>query len=327
MLSSEINLDFSDPKVSPFNLDTPLKPYKCGTKKDFKKNRPVKEVWVKHDDQLNGDLDLPPWAKMEGIRQVLLSDDIYTKDNKSILYNKLKKDIPIIHLSVSQSYSGWALAYIGRELGFKIKIAYPDTKGYPLKALEKIDSLGAELVPMKPNILSIVTSSVKNYADKHGFQMMPYAFNHPAYIKYFESRMKNLIDEHRDKNFKHLVVNAGSGVTSSGLLRGFLNIDKDSFGTNNGTNYAHLITTGTRSSTQKMLKKWDTFYRGSIDIHESKFEFANEMQKKKFKTPFPCNENWDKKAWRWLQKNHCTLEGNVLFYNLGGECASKIWSK
>ena len=51
------------------------------------------------------------------------------------------------------------------------------------------------------------------------------------------------------------------------------------------------------------------------------------MKKKKFETPFPCNENWDKKAWRWLQKNHCTLKGNVLFYNLGGECASKIWSK
>ena len=35
-----------------------------------------------------------------------------------------------------------------------------------------------------------------------------------------------------------------------------------------------------------MLKKWDTFYRGSIDIHESKFEFANEMKKKSLKLRF-----------------------------------------
>ena len=51
-----------------------------------------------------------------------------------------------------------------KELGFKIKIVC-DTKDYP-QALEKIESLGAELVPMKPNILSIVISSVANLAKK-----------------------------------------------------------------------------------------------------------------------------------------------------------------
>ena len=132
-----------------FNFDTPLEEHLCGEKK----------VYVKRDDLLNGNLDLPPWAKMEGIRRVLESGE-------------LSKDKPIIHLSVRVSYSGWALAYIGKELGFKIKIAYPDTKDYPKKALEKIESLGAELVPMKPNILSIVISSVGILAEKEKYQMM-----------------------------------------------------------------------------------------------------------------------------------------------------------
>ena len=100
-----------------FNFDTPIEKYTCGEQ----------DVWVKRDDLFNGDLDLPPWAKMEGIRRVLESGD-------------LDKNKPLLHLSVRVSYSGWALAYIGRELGFDIKIAYPNSKNYPQAALEKIQS-------------------------------------------------------------------------------------------------------------------------------------------------------------------------------------------
>ena len=133
-----------------FNFNTPLKKYDCGGE----------EVWVKRDDLLNGDMDLPPWAKMEGIRRVLESGD-------------LNKDIPIIHLSVRVSYSGWALAYIGRDLGFDIKIAYPDSKDYPKEALKKIESFGAEIVPIKHHLLSIVLNRVKALAGEEGYQMMP----------------------------------------------------------------------------------------------------------------------------------------------------------
>ena len=96
-----------------FNFDTPLEEHLFGEK----------QFYVKRDDLLNGDLDLPPWAKMEGIKQVLLSDGYFTDaENKKGSWSipKLTKDRPIIHLSISVSYSGWALAYIGRELGFDI---------------------------------------------------------------------------------------------------------------------------------------------------------------------------------------------------------------
>ena len=76
-----------------FNFNTPIEEHSCG----------VNDVFVKRDDLLNGDLDLPPWAKMEGIRRVLESGD-------------LDKNKPLIHLSVRVSYSGWALAHIGTKL-------------------------------------------------------------------------------------------------------------------------------------------------------------------------------------------------------------------
>jgi len=280
-----------------FNFDTPLEEHLCGEKK----------VYVKRDDLLNGNMDLPPWAKMEGIRRVLESGE-------------LSKDIPIIHLSVRVSYSGWALAYIGKELGFKIKIAYPDTKDYPKKALEKIESLGAELVPMKPNILSIVISSVGILAEKEKYQMMPYAFNHSEYITYFRERTQNIMQKH---NFKHLVINAGSGVTPSGILQGFMNFETFGVQSEEDKKYAHLITTASKSSIASMLKKWNVYDRNQTQIHETPHDFFDDMDW--CETPFPCNGNWDKKAWSWLKENGCKLDGDVLFYNLGGACASHFW--
>ena len=280
-----------------FNFDTPLEEHLCGEKK----------VYVKRDDLLNGTMDLPPWAKMEGIRRVLESGE-------------LSKDKPIIHLSVRVSYSGWALAYIGKELGFKIKIAYPDTKDYPKKALEKIESLGAELVPMKPNILSIVISSVGILAEKEKYQMMPYAFNHSEYITYFRERTQSIMQK---KNFKHLVINAGSGVTPSGILQGFMNFETFGVQSEEDKKYAHLITTASKSSIASMLKKWNVYDRNQTQIHETPHDFFDDMDW--CETPFPCNGNWDKKAWSWLAENGCKLDGDVLFYNLGGACASHFW--
>ena len=280
-----------------FNFDTPLEEHLCGEKK----------VYVKRDDLLNGNMDLPPWAKMEGIRRVLESGE-------------LSRDKPIIHLSVRVSYSGWALAYIGKELGFKIKIAYPDTKDYPKKALEKIESLGAELVPMKPNILSIVISSVGILAEKEKYQMMPYAFNHSEYITYFRERTQSIMQK---KNFKHLVINAGSGVTPSGILQGFMNFETFGVQSEEDKKYAHLITTASKSSIANMLKKWNVYDRNQTQIHETPHDFFDDMDW--CETPFPCNGNWDKKAWSWLKENGCKLDGDVLFYNLGGACASHFW--
>ena len=280
-----------------FNFDTPLEEHLCGEKK----------VYVKRDDLLNGNMDLPPWAKMEGIRRVLESGE-------------LSRDKPIIHLSVRVSYSGWALAYIGKELGFKIKIAYPDTKDYPKKALEKIESLGAELVPMKPNILSIVISSVGILAEKEKYQMMPYAFNHSEYITYFKERTQSIMQK---KNFKHLVINAGSGVTPSGILQGFMNFETFGVQSEEDKKYAHLITTASKSSIASMLKKWNVYDRNQTQIHETPHDFFDDMDW--CETPFPCNGNWDKKAWDWLKENGCKLDGDVLFYNLGGACASHFW--
>jgi hypothetical protein len=58
---------------------------------------------------------------------------------------------------------------------------------------------------MKPNILSIVTSSVNILANKNGYQMMPYAFDHPDYVDYFKTRMQTLLEENSEKTLNTLL--------------------------------------------------------------------------------------------------------------------------
>ena len=39
---------------------------------------------------------------------------------------------------------------------------------------------------------------------------------------------------------------------------------------------------------------------------------------KNYEVPFPCNGTWDRKAWWWLEQNIEQLEGDILFWNIGG---------
>jgi hypothetical protein len=149
---------------------------------------------------------------------------------------------------------------------------------------------------------------------------MPYAFNHSEYITYFKERTQSIMQK---KNFKHLVINAGSGVTPSGILQGFMNFETFGVQSEEDKKYAHLITTASKSSIASMLKKWNVYDRNQTQIHETPHDFFDDMDW--CETPFPCNGNWDKKAWSWLKENGCKLDGDVLFYNLGGDCASHFW--
>ena len=37
-----------------------------------------------------------------------------------------------------------------------------------------------------------------------------------------------------------------------------------------------------------------------------------------YEVPFPCNGTWDRKEWWWLEQMESQLEGEILFWNIGG---------
>ena len=258
-----------------------------------------KKVYVKRDDLVGDGTLFPRWAKIEGIKQILRSGII---DKKK----------PLVHLSVYGSWTGWVLSRLCKEEGIQFISAYPDTKTYPKTILEITQGNGATLYPMKPNFMKILENTLLGEVKKNGWQMLPYAFNHPMYVNYMGERMKEVLKEN---TYDHLVVSMGSGVTCSGLIREFLKYDswKDM---RNNRRQVHGITMSSIRSTQDILKQNQAYDANNIHIYKSQFAFDDMMDD--YNVPFDCNEFWDKKQWYWLEENIEKLEGKILFWNIGG---------
>lgn len=258
-----------------------------------------KQVHVKRDDLVGDGVNFPRWAKIEGIKRILESDAI-------------DKSKPLTHLSVYGSWTGWVLSRLCKEYGIEFISSYPDSKTYPHEILEIIQGNGAKLNPMKPNMMKLLENKLGGIAEKNGWQQLPYAFNHPTYVNYMQSRMKEVLD---NQDFDHLVVSIGSGVTASGLIREFLQYTswKDIL---KNRRQVHTITMSSIESTQKILNENHAGDLNNIHIYKSPFEFNDFMDD--YQVPFDCNEFWDKKMWYWLEQNIQNLDGKILFWNIGG---------
>ena len=266
-------------------LDTPVEKHKLNGR----------DILVKRDD-LMGDNDvLPPWGKMAGIDALL---------------KNLNPKYPLIHLAVNGSWSGWALSELCKRRGIKFIYAYPPSKTYSKFILNKAKNNKCEFYELKPNMMAILYAQVQSYAKRKDIQMLPYAFDHQYYRSCMSSRARNVFDE--NPFIDHLVISAGSGVTSSGVVKQF-NPGNNLF--SNSNRQAHVITVSNVSTINKKFSGYG-MTDSSIHVHKTKFLFEDMM--KNYEVPFPCNGTWDRKAWWWLEQNIEQLEGDILFWNIGG---------
>lgn len=168
--------------------DTPLEEYKI-------KGR---SVWVKRDDLMGDDVNLPPWGKMAAIYELVKK---YVDPSK-----------PLTHLSVDGSWSGWCLAAVCEDLDIEFYYSYPDSKKISKELINMVKEKypSCKFNPIRPNMMSIMYNSLKKQSRIDEWQMLPYAFNHDFYMDYLSDRIQPYT------NFKNLIVSSGSGVSLSG---------------------------------------------------------------------------------------------------------------
>lgn len=266
--------------------DTPLEEY----------NIKGRSVWVKRDDLMGDDINLPPWGKMAAIYQLV---DKYVDKSK-----------PLTHLSVDGSWSGWCLAAVCEDLGIEFYYSYPDSKKISKELINMVKEKypSCKFNPIRPNMMSIMYNSLKKQSREVGWQMLPYAFNHDFYMDYLSDRIQPYT------NFKNLVVSSGSGVSLSGLAKGYFREElKEFWPQTDKTIYTTCVSS--ESSINKMLKK-NGLAQLPINVRKSEYDFDNRMED--YETPFPCNQFWDIKQWKWLEENIENIEGDILFWNIGG---------
>lgn len=267
------------------NINTPLEEYKV-------KGR---SVWVKRDDLMGDGISLPPWGKIAAVYELVKK---YTNPNK-----------PLTHLSVDGSWTAWVLGAICEDLGIEFYASYPDSKKISKEYLGLIKELypKTHLNPIRPNMMQIMYNSLKGIAKENDWQMLPYAFNHNFYKDYLAERIQPYT------HFDNLVVSSGSGVTLSGLVRGYYKEElKEFFPTVNKKVWTTCVSS--ESSVKKTLKSSGIGI--PINVRKSEYLFENRLDG--YTAPFPCNQFWDIKQWHWLENNIEQLEGSILFWNIGG---------
>jgi hypothetical protein len=274
-----------DLKLKGLNEDTPLELY-------YIKGR---EVWVKRDDLMGDGTLLPPWGKVAALYE--------------LVKKYIDKSKPLTHLSVDGSWTGWALAAICEELDIEFYVSYPDSKKISQEYLGMIKEMypKVHLNPIRPNMMQIMYNSLRGQAKENGWQMLPYAFDHDFYKDYLADRIQPYT------HFDNLVVSSGSGVTLSGLARGYYREELKEFFPS-VTRKIWTTCVSSESSIKKTLKK--SGIPIPLNIRKSEYLFENRLDG--YEAPFPCNQFWDIKQWKWLEENIDQIEGTILFWNVGG---------
>jgi hypothetical protein len=274
-----------DLKLKGLNEDTPLELYHI-------KGR---EIWVKRDDLMGDGTILPPWGKVAALYE--------------LVKKYIDKSKPLTHLSVDGSWTGWALAAICEELDIEFYVSHPDSKKISQEYLGMIKEMypKVHLNPIRPNMMQIMYNSLRGQARENGWQMLPYAFDHDFYKDYLAERIQPYT------HFDNLVVSSGSGVTLSGLARGYYREElKEFFPDVKRKIWTTCVSS--ESSIKKTLKKSGIPIQ--LNIRKSEYLFENRLDG--YEAPFPCNQFWDIKQWKWLEENIDQIEGTILFWNIGG---------
>ena len=246
-----------------------------------------RDVFVKRED-LQGDGEyLPNWGKIYGIRKYI--------------ENNVDRTKPLTSLSVNGSWSGWLVSAICDELGIEYYYSFPNSKNFNREILTDVQSKypNTKLNPIKPNMVSIMFNVLKKQSIERGWQIIPYGFNHHDFVESFKDRIQPY------NNYNNLFVGSGSGLSVCGLSKGFLK----------GNNHIYTSVVSTLSTLNRRLKEYDVD-TDKITSIKSDYDFYDEM--KEFDTPFPCNQFWDKKAWKYLSEIIDDVKGSILFWNLGG---------
>jgi hypothetical protein len=274
-----------DLRLKGLNEETPLELYHI-------KGR---EVWVKRDDLMGDGIILPPWGKIAAVYE--------------LVKKYVDKSKPLTHLSVDGSWTAWVLAAICEQMNIEFYAAHPDSKKISQEYLGLIKEMypNANLYPIRPNMMQIMYNSLKKNAHEKGWQMLPYAFDHDFYKDYLAERIQPY------SHFDNLVVSSGSGVTLSGLAKGYYREElKEFFPQVKKKIWTTCVSSV--SSINKTLKKSGI----PIPLNIRKSEYLFEDRLDGYEAPFPCNQFWDIKQWKWLEENIDQLEGTILFWNIGG---------
>lgn len=252
----------------------------------------------------------PSFSKIRGVEMHLRQ-----------LVKERKRNVPIGVLDTVHSKAGWGVSYVCDQMSLQCYDFFPaykheiDDDGFvELRENQRhAEALGAHLIPLGAGRSSILYHEAKKLLAE-GTGGMGYML--PNALKLSESVDATCLELIRYTPGSLLkgtwIVSASSGTLAAGVLKGLYGLDVlDKVCLVIHLGYSrpkHAVLDYVR----KMARLGDT--HADIVIVDEGYEYKDSVEAD---CPFPCNEYYDLKAWRWLQTHAGNLEEPVVFWNIG----------
>lgn len=200
---------------------------------------------------------------------------------------------------------GIGLAAAMRDVpGGRAVFCYPQLKHRPIPETVRLaEALGAEIVAMRGNHVSICYARARKTVEARGGAMLPFGLDCTEAVDAVAVEARTVPARYTANGT--VVLSCGSAVTLSGLLRGLQPQPRRVIGVSAG-----------RSLTK--LRRCVLRHTGEIPRHLLLVPAAVPYDVACMdECPFPAHPNYDRKAWRYLCDNIQKLTPPVLFWNIG----------
>jgi 1-aminocyclopropane-1-carboxylate deaminase/D-cysteine desulfhydrase-like pyridoxal-dependent ACC family enzyme len=248
-------------------------------------------IFVKRED-LFGIHPAPPLGKLRGL-EVLLSE--YHAEGVTI--------VGCWDTRVSKLGQGLA-ALVRNFPGMRAIVSYPTRYGFAVpEAVDIAASLGAEILPVRGNHVSICYSQVRKRVTARGGKMLPFGLE-------CEQAVHAIADEAATLPAKFVasatfILSCGSGVTVAGLVKGLRATPRRIVGISSGRSLGKI---------RACICRYVGMFPKFVELRPAAFPYYVALE---YPCPFPSHPNYDLKAWKFAIDNLPTLHDPVVFWNIG----------
>lgn len=223
----------------------------------------------------------------------------------------LQKPITVGVVDTVHSKAGWGVAYICQALGLRCIDFYPVRKadiGLRYNQRMAFFELGAELAPLQAGMSAVLYNRAKTILK----QMDPNSIMMPNGLKLQES-VDATAEELVDYTPKSLlcgtwVVSTSSGTLTAGVMKGLHMAGFD------GTVISHMGYHRDHDNLMKYLQTASGSHVHVVLVDEG-YDYKDGVDNSWI--PFPCNEFYDAKAFKWLCNDLHAFEEPICFWNIG----------
>ncbi len=219
-------------------------------------------------------------------------------------------------LDTFHSQAGHAVARACQVLGKKCLNFYPEYKGTPgpRDPQRAARSLGADLFPLPAGRSCILYHAARKEIEQRGGYMMPNALKLSESVDETAREVPLDFEEWKDVGDgprpAWVILPASSGTIAAGVVKGF------------GATTDFIVHLG-YSRSEKEVRRYIEDASGVVGIGErlividEKYSYKD-VARSGPTPPWPCNEYYDLKAFRWwMSVDQDSYGGDVLFWNIG----------